>query len=394
MDGGVPATVRRLAAVEELTLGVIGTSRKPDERRLGLHPARLKDIEPGLRSRIFLEHGYGERFGVPDHALEPLVAGLRSRDALVAQCDAVLLPKPLAADLEGFRPGQVLWGWPHCVQDAEMTQAAIDRRVTLIAWEAMNHWTETGAFSAHVFRGNNELAGYASVLHALGLLGRTGAFGRRLSAAVISYGATGRGAVDALIALGIHDVTVLTQRAPSAVASPPASARLVTWERDDGEPRRAVIDGEGEREPIARLLAQHDIVVNCILQDTEAPLIFVSDEELGTFARGSLVVDVSCDEGMGFAWARPTSFADPMFDVGDGIHHYAVDHSPSYLWDSATWEISQALEPYLQTVMAGPEAWDAEPTVRRAIEIRDGVVQNERILSFQGRAADFPHPRT
>ena len=40
--------------------------------------------------------------------------------------------------------GQVLWGWPHCVQDREMTQLAIDRRLTLIAFEAMNHWTVDG----------------------------------------------------------------------------------------------------------------------------------------------------------------------------------------------------------------------------------------------------------
>ena len=39
--------------------------------------------------------------------------------------------------------------------------------------------------------------------------------------------------------------------------------------------------------------------------------------------------------------------------------YYAVDHSPSYLWDAATWEISEALLPFLPTVMAGPEAWDA-----------------------------------
>ena len=54
---------------------------------------------------------------------------------------------------------------------------------------------------------------------------------------------------------------------------------------------------------------------------------------------------MSCDEGMGFEWARPTSFDDPMLTVATGVHYYAVDHSPSYLWDSATWEISEALIP-------------------------------------------------
>jgi alanine dehydrogenase len=94
---------------------------------------------------------------------------------------------------------------------------------------------------------------------------------------------------------------------------------------------------------------------------------------------------------MGFSWARPTTFADPVFEVGDGVLYYAVDHSPSYLWSSATWEISEALLPFLGTVLGGSDAWDEHPTVRRAIEIRDGVVQNPAILSFQGRSPVHPH---
>jgi len=51
------------------------------------------------------------------------------------------------------------------------------------------------------------------------------------------------------------------------------------------------------------------------------------------------------------------------------------------------------LLPYLPTVMAGPAAWDRDRTIRSAIEIREGVVQNPRLLSFQGRSAQYPHLR-
>jgi alanine dehydrogenase len=77
--------------------------------------------------------------------------------------------------------------------------------------------------------------------------------------------------------------------------------------------------------------------------------------------------------------------------VGENVLYYAVDHSPSYLWNSATWEISEALLPFLRTVLTGPGAWDADPTIRRAIEIRDGVIQNPAILTFQDRAPKYPH---
>ena len=169
-------------------------------------------------------------------------------------------------------------------------------------------------------------------------------------------------------------------------------ARLVHFDRDDAHPLPTAADAHPERPARWRsILARHDIVVNCVLQDTDDPLMFVTDDDLGLFKPGTLIIDVSCDEGMGFEWARPTSFDEPMFTVGDGVHYYAVDHSPSYLWDSATWEISEALIPHLRTVMAGPAGWEASETIRRAIEIRDGVVQNPRILSFQHRGADYPH---
>ncbi len=374
-----------------LSLGVMGRSQKENEHRLALHPGHLERIPADLRQRIYLEAGYGERFGVSDDDLAELVAGVRSHEQLVDECDVILQPKPLLDDVAELREGQILWGWPHCVQDQALTQLAVDRRLTLIAFEAMNHWKTDGSFNLHVFHKNNELAGYASVLHAMTLAGTTGNYGPRLSAVVIGFGATARGAVTALTALGVGDVDILTHRQVAAVASPIHSARILHFDPDDTKGRVShAVTPEG-RVPLAQFLGQHDIIVNCVLQDTDNPLVFLADDDLAELSPGTMVIDVSCDEGMGFSWARPTTFADPTFTVGHNVLYYAVDHSPSYLWGSATWEISEALLPFLRTVMDGPDSWDRVPTIRRAIEIRDGVIQNPAILSFQGRAPAHPH---
>ena len=375
--------------MNNLSLGVIASSRKENERRLPIHPSQLGELDGALRPRIFLERAYGARFGVDDGALERLVGGLRTREQLMRECDLLLLPKPMPADLAEMREGQVLCGWVHCVQDEELTQLAIDRRLTLIAWEAMNHWSRDGSFGLHVFHQNNELAGYSSVLHAMQLKGITGEYGRRLRASVIGFGATGRGAVLALRALGIHNVSVLTHREAAAVAAPIHSVRLITYTRDPDHPLAL----DSRQESVSEFLAEQDIIVNCVLQDTEAPLTLVTNDELSLFRAGTLFVDVSADVGMGFEWARPTSFEKPIFELGDGLSCYAVDHSPSLLWNSATWEISRALIPYLRPLSEGPEVWRREETIRRAIEVRDGVVQNPRIISFQRRAEDYPHDR-
>lgn len=374
-----------------MTLGILSSSRKPDERRLPVHPLHLERIAPELRQYIRLERGYGESFGFSDSQLEPLVGGMASREQLISDSDVILLPKPQPEDLADLRDGQVLWGWPHCVQDRAITQLAIDKKLTLIAFEAMNHWASDGGFGLHVFHKNNELAGYCSVIHALALTGSTGDYGRRLSAVVIGFGATARGAVTALNAHGIHDVQVLTNRGVAAVGSPIHSVRIVQFDHDQNAPFLSEVITDRGRLPLAPFLAASDIVVNCTLQDPNSPLTYLRTEDLDAFQPGSLIVDVSCDEGMGFSWARTTTFAEPMFTVGEHINYYAVDHSPSYLWNSSSWEISEALLPFLETVISGPDAWDANETIARAIEIRDGIIRNPDVLQFQGREADYPH---
>ena len=376
-----------------LTIGVLSRSGKADERRLPLHPFHLDRIDAEVRSRIFLEQGYGDQFGISDDRLAPLVGGLLPRERLVQECDVILLAKPLLADVAALRDGQILWGWPHCVQDTALTQLAIDKKLTLIAFEAMNEWTPDGEFRRHILAKNNELAGFASVVHSLSLIGLTGVYGRPLRAAVVGSGSTARGAVTALTANGVTDITLLTvQDVP--VGSVLDSARIVPIRHDlagaAGQSPDYVLS-DGERTPLPELLAAHDIIVNCVLQDPNAPLTFLRALDLPLVGSGSLIVDVSCDAGMGFDWARPTSFADPTFLVGDNITYYAVDHSPSYLWNSATWEISAALLPLLGDVLTGETAWAADETLRRAIEIRSGVIQNPGILAFQKRSADYPH---
>ena len=379
------------AARTGLRLGVIGKSNKPEERRAPIHPEHFSRLEPEILARMVVEEGYGDRFGMSDDVLATLVGAVASREQVIARSDVVLLPKPQASDLADLKDGQILWGWPHCVQDRALTQLAIDKKLTLIAFEVMNHWASDGGFSLHVFHKNNELAGYSSVMHSLALTGSTGDYGRRMSAVVIGFGATARGAVTALKALGIYDIQVLTSRSVAAVAAPIHSVEMVQFDFAPDPPYSGFVMLEDGDMPLGEFLAGADIVINCTLQDPNAPMTYLTESDLGAFRPGSLIVDVSCDEGMGFSWARSTTFAEPMFTVGDHINYYAVDHSPSYLWNSATWEISEALMPFIETVLDGPAAWSESDTIQRAIEISGGVIVNPAILEFQRRQEAYPH---
>ncbi len=66
-----------------------------------------------------------------------------------------------------------------------------------------------------------------------------------------------------------------------------------------------------------------------------------------------------------------------------------MDHTPSYFWESATRSISAALIVYLPTVLAGRENWSNDETIRQAINIDDGIIKNNTIISFQNRAHEY-----
>ena len=101
---------------------------------------------------------------------------------------------------------------------------------------------------------------------------------------MIGFGATARGAVTALNAVGVTHIDILTNRNVAEVAAPIHSAEIVQFESDeDGSSFALTDDG---RVPLSGFLAEHDVVVNCVLQDPKAPLVFLNEGDLETFRPG------------------------------------------------------------------------------------------------------------
>ena len=111
---------------KQLTIGVIGKSLKENEKRVAIHPEHIEHIPQELRKQITFEEGYGLKFGMDDNILAKLTSGcVASREKILKGFDCVLMPKPLAKDLSQVREGSIVWGWPHCVQQNEITQISI-----------------------------------------------------------------------------------------------------------------------------------------------------------------------------------------------------------------------------------------------------------------------------
>lgn len=372
-------------------IGVIGTSKKEDERRLPIHPDHLRRLPKEIRKQLVFEKGYGQPFKIDDEEIASLSAGVAARRELLSDIGSVIIVKPVLSDLEELKEEGVLWGYPHCAQQTLITQSAIDRRLTLIAFEDMFVWSPSGIQGRHTFYKNNEMAGYCAILHATQLKGIDGHYGKQRKVLIFSFGAVSRGAIYALKAHGFRDITICIQRPDHEVREEILDVHYVRIKSGvEGEARMLVVEHDGLERPLTELISESDIIVNGTFQDPNNPLDFITHDEKSCLRKGCLIVDVSCDEGMGFYFAKPTTFKNPLISVDD-IDYYAVDHTPSYLWESATRSISAALIVHLQTVLDGREAWKNNATVREAIDIDHGVIQKNNILAFQNRAHEYPH---
>ncbi len=377
--------------MNKLKFGVIGTSKKEDEKRIPIHPEHLMRLSEPIRRQLIFEEGYGTPFGITDSEMSDQTGGVATRHELLADLGNVILAKPVLADFEELREGGVLWGYPHCVQQRAHTQAAIDRKQTLIGFEDMYVWGPTGQMGRHTFYKNNELAGYSAVLHALQLKGIDGHYGNQRKVVIFSFGAVSRGAIYALKARGFRDITICIQRPKHEVREEVLDCHYVRIrEGNEGEARMLVIEHDGTEHPLADLLNETEIIVNGTLQEPDHPIHFVTEDEISCLRPDCLIIDVSCDEGMGFFFAKPSTFNNPMFQVGR-VDYYAVDHTPSYLWESASRCISASLIIHLSTVLAGYESWQQDETIRQAVNIDAGVIQKPDIISFQNREALYPH---
>ncbi len=357
-------------------IGIIGFSTKENERRYPIHPKHISRLSKKQLKALCFEDNY------PGLSKKDKALNFLTREQLFRECDLIILPKASEEDYELLRENQTLWGWVHCVQGKEICQEAIDKKLTFIAWENMYIW-DNDTKKRHIFSRNNEVAGYASVVHALTINGITsGSYGESKKVAVIGYGSTGKGAVNALLGLGCSDLTVFSKRNKFQIHDAINNIKYQIYKIT-----KSGIEMNGVS--AFNTLKEFDIIVNCVLQDPTNPMMFLTKVDALNMKPGTLIIDVSCDKGMGFEFAFPTTIVGPQFTIGNLIY-YSVDHSPTFFWDSASYEISGAIIPYLEYIIE-QGTYLGNETLEKAVDIDQGIIMNEQIISFQNRESVYPY---
>lgn len=309
-------------------------SDKLNEKRRALIPLHIRNIiNP---ENIYIEEGYGNVLGYSDKEYLSYGVNIANRELVLKQ-DIICDPKIGDANYLNQLYGQAIFGWVHAVQNKDITDKLINKKLTAIAWEDM---FDKGR---HVFWRNNEIAGEAAIVHAYTL---HGLFPYNTKVALLGRGNIARGALKILTMMGA-DITVYDRRTEQLL-------------RDE--------------------INKYDVFVNAILWDTNRKDHIIYKDDLKKMKQGSLIIDISCDRHGGVETSIPTTLTNPIYVV-DGIVHYAVDHTPTLFFKTISESLSENIAPYLnQLINDTPNI-----VLKDAIAVRNGTVVDQRINQFQGR---------
>lgn len=311
-------------------------SHKENERRRTLVPSDIDFIKNP--QQIFVEDGYGDVLGYTNNDYLAMGVHIAPRDEILMK-DIIADPKIGDAEYLEQLDCQTIFGWVHAVQNRDIADKIIARKLTSFAWEDMY---ENGR---HSFWRNNEIAGEAAVFHAYMC---HGIFPYNTRAAVLGRGNIARGAVKTLNYMG---------------------AEVMQYDRKT-------------EKLFQQELPEFDVVVNAILWDTSRKDHIIYREDLKRMKHNALIIDVACDRNGGVETSVPTTIDNPTYVV-DGVTHYVVDHTPSLFWKTTTETLSAEFIKYID-LMIEERPLESE-VLRHCHNFEQGEILDQRIIDFQNR---------
>jgi alanine dehydrogenase len=312
---------------------------KTREFRVGLTPTAAREaIAHG--HQVLVEAGAGVGSGFPDEAYAAVGAAIAGSAAEVyARAELVVKVKePQAGERVLLRAGQVLFAYLHLAPDPDQTRDLMASGVTAIAYETVTD----RAGGLPLLAPMSEVAGrLAPQVGAWTLQKSNGGRGVLLGGlpgvaparvAVIGGGVVGTHAARVAAGMGA-DVVVLDMSLP----------RLRHLDETFGAAFRTTYASRAATE---EAVAEADLVIGAVLIPGAAAPKLVTRAQLATMKPGAAIVDVAIDQGGCFETSRPTTHADPIYEV-DGILHYCVANMPGAVARTATQGLGNATLPFV-----------------------------------------------
>jgi alanine dehydrogenase len=353
---------------------------KNHEYRVAITPAGVHELVTNGHE-VVIEVGAGVGSSIPDEDF--VAAGARilpNADSVWESADMILKVKePIAAEYHRMRAGQVIFTYLHLAASQECTDALVKSGATAIAYETV----ELSDGSLPLLAPMSEVAGrLAPQVGAHSLMRAHGGRGVLMggvsgvyAAKVVVLGAGVAGMNAAAIALGMQAEVLLLDRNITRLRQVDAiyQGHMQTVASNSFEIEQAVLDA--------------DMVIGAVLvPGTKAPKL-ISNELVSRMKPGSVLVDIAVDQGGCFEDSRPTTHAEPTYEVHNSVF-YCVANMPGAVPHTSTYALTNVTLPYAVALANNgwKKALQEDSALALGLNVHDGSV------TYGAVAESFDYP--
>jgi len=355
----------------------VPTEIRQDEYRVALTPAGTKELT-SRGHQVLVQHGAGEGSFFADEAY--VAAGARivpDAAAVFAQADLIVKVKePLQEEYLRLEPRHILFTFLHLAPDPTLTKALVDSGATCLAYETV----ESANGRRPLLAPMSEIAGrLAPQVGAYFLEKMSGGKGKLLGGAtgvkaanvvVLGAGIAGKNAAVIAAGMGAH-TKILDFDLPTLAVAQRELRRVQTLHSD-----QLTIEEE---------VPKADVVIGAILVSGARTPVLVTEDMVRSMQPGSVIVDLSVDQGGCVATSHVTTHRDPTF-VKHGIIHYGVDNMAGVVPITSTLALTNVTLPYILALAEKGvvAAARSDPSLARGVNVMEGKVTLREVAEATG----------
>ncbi len=363
---------------------IIGVPKeiKDHEYRVSLTPDGAQTLHQAGHV-VVVEPSAGVGSGFADDEYRKVGAEIAaSKEEVFQRADLIVKVKePQLSECRLFRPGQLLFTYLHLASLPEVTKALLETRVTAIAYET----TEGKDGSLPMLKPMSEIAGRMAVQIGAHYLERTQE-GRGVLLAgvpgvapgkvvVLGAGVVGSSAIRIAIGMGAQVTAINLDLERLRYLDDLYCGRILTMAASPQAIELAVVEA--------------DLVIGAVLVPGARAPKLVPRTVVSRMKPGSVVVDVSVDQGGCFETTRPTTHSEPTYLV-DGVVHYCVANMPGIVPRTSTLALTNATLPFIVRLASEgvEQAIRSEPGLAKGVNLRDGKVTCRGVAEAHGLRFD------
>ena len=350
------------------------------EYRVGMIPSGVKElVDEG--HEVFIETNAGMGIGMTDQDYIDAGATILSTPEEVFDISELIIKvkEPQLNECEMLKTGQVLFTYLHLAADPEQAAALVKSGVTAIAYETVT--ADNG--SLPLLTPMSAVAGRLSIqAGAYALQKANGGRGVLLGGVpgvkagqvlIIGGGVSGAHAAEMAVGLGAQ-VTILDL----------SSDRLNKLSNKFGD---KVSTRVSSKELINELVIESDLVIGAVLVAGAAAPKLVTKEHVKQMRPGSVMVDISIDQGGCFETSKPTTHAEPTYIVDDVVH-YCVTNMPGAVPRTSTFALTNETLPFIKSL--ANSGW--QNALKNDGHLKKGLNVHAGSINFEAVADELGYP--